>query len=347
MFNRLKQIFAKSVISNQLPQQTTQSVTSRDGHAAMIDVETTGLSPYSDEIIEFAVVLFRFNRDTYEISDIIHSYVGLREPSINIPIQATQVHGLRFSDVKGKSLDSVRIQEIIEKADFLIAHNAQFDKGFVTRLFPFCNSKNWVCSMKGISWKKKGFDSKGLQNLLKAHKIKVKRSHRALDDVNACIELLKQRNNDGGSYLAELLSPLKVVAAATSINQTKGNKEKEKENRAGYVDGKHHTEHVERVKFLKRGGDYENAERLLTLLVDAVEEESKTLENGVAPWYYEQLAIVFRKRKDYLSEIAILERFSKQRHSPGVNPPKLLERLEKSKALASKTPDIRQSGIPM
>jgi DNA polymerase-3 subunit epsilon len=345
MFNRLKNFFVKSVVSNQLPQQTTQSDTSNVGHAAMIDVETTGLSPYKDEIIEFAAVLFRFSLDTYEIIDIIHSYVGLREPNIDIPHQATQVHGLRFSDVKGKSLDSVRIKEIIEKADFLIAHNAQFDKGFVTQLYPFCNSKNWVCSMRGVNWKRKGFDSKALQNLLKAHRIKVDRSHRALDDVHACIELLKQRNNDGGNYLAELLSPLKTVATTTSTNQTKGNNHKK--NKAGYVDGKHYTEHIERVKFLKRDGDYDNAERLLTRLVDAVEEESKTLENGVTPWYYEQLAIVFRKRKDYVSEIAILERFSKQRHSPGVSPPKLLERLEKTKTLALKTTDIRQSGISM
>jgi DNA polymerase III epsilon subunit-like protein len=67
VFNRLKKLFEKSVVSNQLPQQTTQLVTSNVGHAAMIDVETTGFSPYRDEIIEFAVVLFRFNKDSYDI----------------------------------------------------------------------------------------------------------------------------------------------------------------------------------------------------------------------------------------------------------------------------------------
>lgn len=344
MFNRLKKLFEKSVVSNQLPQQTTQLVTSNVGHAAMIDVETTGFSPYRDEIIEFAVALFRFNKDSYDIIDIVDSYVGLREPNIDIPYRATEVHGIRFSDVKGKSLDSVRIKEIIEKADFLFAHNAKFDKGFVTNLFPFSSNNTWICTMNGINWKEKGCDSKGLQNLLKYHGIKVNRSHRALADVNACIELLKQRNKDGSSYLAELLSPLRMVAATSSTSHNKGSKDK---NKAGYVNGKHYTEYVEHIKTLKRNRDYESAERVLTQLLGAVEAESKALGQGVAPWYYEQFAIEFRRRKDYLSEIAILERFIKQKHSPGVSSEKLLERLEKSKMLASKQTDLRQSGIPM
>lgn len=345
VFNRLKKLILKQVVSNQLPQQTTQIVNSNLGYAAMIDVETTGLSPHRDEIIELAVVLFRFNKDTYEIIDIADTYVGLREPNIDIPIQATQVHGLRFSDVKGKRLDSIRIREIIEKADFLLAHNAKFDKGFVTRLFPYSSNKTWICTMNGINWKGKGYDSKGLQNLLKFHGIKVNKAHRALADVNACVELLKQRNSDGSFYLAELLSPVGMVVATASSCHTRGNQDKK--NKAGYVDGKHYTEYVERVKTIKRDGNYESAEQLLTLLVGAVEAESKTLGKGVAPWYYEQLAIVYRKRKDYLSEIAILERFSKQRHSPGVSSDKLLERLEKAKSLVLKTTEIRQSGIPM
>lgn len=344
MFNRLKKLFVKSDGSNQLPQQATQRVTSNVGYAAMIDVETTGLSPYRDEIIEFAAVLFQFSKDSYEIIDIIDSYVGLREPNIDIPYRATEVHGIRFPDVKGKSLDSTRIKEIIEKADLLFAHNAKFDKGFVTKLFPFSSNKTWICTMNGINWKGKGCDSKGLQNLLKYHGIKVNRSHRALADVNACIELLKQRNNDGSSYLADLLSPLRMVAATSTTCQNLESKDKSK---AGYVNGKHFTEYVEHVKTLKRDRDYASAERLLTQLIDAVEAESKALGQGVATWYYEQLAIEYRRRKEFLREIGILERFSKQRHSPGMSSVKLLERIEKAKALALKTTELQQSGIPM
>ena len=50
---------------------------------------------------------------------------------------------------------------------------------------------------------------------------------------------------------------------------------------------------------------------------------------GVAPWYYEQLAIIYRKRKDYLKEIEVLERFAKQKHAPGASPQSFWKDLRK------------------
>src|SRR4051812_230529 len=42
--------------------------------AVFIDVETTGLSPRFDEVIEFAADLFAFNRQTGEVLGVIDSY---------------------------------------------------------------------------------------------------------------------------------------------------------------------------------------------------------------------------------------------------------------------------------
>lgn len=75
----------------------------------------------------------------------------------------------------------------------------------------------------------------------------------------------------------------------------------------------------------------EDAEKLLLALVNATENESRSDGLGVAPWYYEKLAILYRKKKNLKAEIKILERFSRQKHAPGVTPPKLLARLEKLK----------------
>jgi hypothetical protein len=49
----------------------------------------------------------------------------------------------------------------------------------------------------------------------------------------------------------------------------------------------------------------------------------------VAPWPYEQLAIVYRKLKDREAELGILERFAEQQHPSGVAPVRLLERLRR------------------
>ncbi len=90
----------------------------------------------------------------------------------------------------------------------------------------------------------------------------------------------------------------------------------------------HYTAYVDDVKQLMRRPRLMDAETLLFALVDAVEQESRRENHGVAPWYYEQLAIVKKKRGDFDGELKVLERFAAQRHAPGARVPKLLARLE-------------------
>jgi len=89
---------------------------------------------------------------------------------------------------------------------------------------------------------------------------------------------------------------------------------------------------------LKKKGAIEEAENLLIELVNATEAEANAGNSGVAPWYYEELAKIYRKCKDYKREVAILERYANQKHAPGEKPAQLLERLVKAKKLlASKS----------
>lgn len=106
----------------------------------------------------------------------------------------------------------------------------------------------------------------------------------------------------------------------------------------GAVRGRHYTEYAETVKELRRMGDVEAAEHLLLELVDATEAEARAQGAGwgVAPWYYEQLAILYRKQGSPEKEVAILERYAAQQHAPGVKPPQLIERLEKAKMRLSR-----------
>ncbi|MBS4029922.1 MAG: hypothetical protein KGZ63_00625 [Clostridiales bacterium] len=174
------------------------------GTAVFLDVETTGLSPASDEVVELALCLFEFSWETGEITQIVERYVGLREPGVPISSQAARVHGLNLAAVRGKRLDDARVNAMLMRAEFLIAHNAPFDRGFVSRLYEICNRKPWACSMSGIDWRGKGFASRGLQNLLRDHGITVNRSHRAEDDVLATLQLLSCKGQDGKSYFYEL-----------------------------------------------------------------------------------------------------------------------------------------------
>lgn len=106
---------------------------------------------------------------------------------------------------------------------------------------------------------------------------------------------------------------------------------------AGSVEGAHYTSFVEQVKQLKRQKRHAEAIALLLKLVEATETESKAAGSGwgVAPWYYEQLAILYRKEKRFTDEVAILERYETQPKAPGAGPRKLAERLEKARELVS------------
>lgn len=107
----------------------------------------------------------------------------------------------------------------------------------------------------------------------------------------------------------------------------------------GFFGGRHYTTFVEEVKQLKRDGKNEELEKLLWNLVYANEEEDKINKWGVAPWYYEELAKLYRKIKDYASEVSILLRYKNHQldRRPCTSTPVLLKRLEIAEELLKKS----------
>jgi len=112
----------------------------------------------------------------------------------------------------------------------------------------------------------------------------------------------------------------------------------------GMVDGvRHYTGFVEEIKAFKRVGRLEEAEQLLLRCCDATEDEARVMSWGPpAPWYYEQLAIIYRRQKETSKEVAILERYVEnaglegaERNTTGRQ---LVARLAKARALAANGP---------
>ena len=105
----------------------------------------------------------------------------------------------------------------------------------------------------------------------------------------------------------------------------------------GMYAGRHYTEYVELVKQLKRDNDLDAAEKLLLHLLKAVEEEAAAEKHTPAPWYYEQLEIVYRKQKRYEDEISVIGRHRTQLRLFGFDAePEELARLEKAVTLRGK-----------
>ena len=82
-------------------------------------------------------------------------------------------------------------------------------------------------------------------------------------------------------------------------------------DKPGHVNGRHFSSYAEKVKELKRDGNYEAAIKLLNVLISATESETAANKGtvDVAPWYYDQLAIIYRKTKNPAGEKTILQRF--------------------------------------
>jgi DNA polymerase-3 subunit epsilon len=175
----------------------------------LVDVETTGLGPTKDEVIELAVKLFSYRTDTGEIQDIIEEDSFLREPlshsARNNYDRAYQIHGIPYELVQGKSFYDVKIKTYFHRADSVFAHNASFDRSFLYHMYPEVNDLKWYCTMRGVQWKNYGFPNGKLLTLLQAHNITNYQTHRALDDITYLMDLLKKTSPAGNLYLQEVL----------------------------------------------------------------------------------------------------------------------------------------------
>lgn len=187
----------------------------QDAHlrtAAFVDVETTGLSR-NDEIIELAVVLFRFEPATGRIIDYVEKYSGLREPRCPIHPEAAKVHHIKPKMLKGKTLDDDKVLDMFSRAEFIIAHNAGFDRRYVCDLYPVLARKVWACSLYDIDWRGHGFAKRSLAYLTKFHRIPGGK-HRALNDAESAVSLLATKGPHGRTYFSELLKTSQALSEA-------------------------------------------------------------------------------------------------------------------------------------
>ena len=151
-----------------------------------IDLETTGLNPKRDRIIEIGAVKVRNGQ-------IVETYQQLIDPKQQLEERVEVLTGISSKELEGKPT----IQEVLPTLreflgdDVLLGHRVLFDYSFLKRTFT--NEK--------ISFERKGIDtlkiarqfvtdseSKKLESLCKHYGI-THQAHRALGDALATVEL--------------------------------------------------------------------------------------------------------------------------------------------------------------
>lgn len=156
----------------------------------ILDVETTGLDPACDEIIELAMLKFEYGSDG-TIFRVLDQFDHLHEPGVVIPIEITKLTGITPEMVAGKKIAPEEVEHFAGPAVVVIAHNAGFDRRFVERAFPVFNTKSWACSQNQVDWQREGFDGSKLGYLLAGCGL-FHDGHRADEDCRALLEILSR-----------------------------------------------------------------------------------------------------------------------------------------------------------
>ena len=156
-----------------------------------LDLETTGLDPIHDEIIEFGMVPFVYTLDG-RILGTLPAFSRLREPSQPIPPEITALTGITQEMVAGKAITPEEIARFVAQAALIVAHNARFDRPFAERFWEGFSTRPWACSMEDVPWQAEGFDGRSLGYLVMQAGWFFN-GHRAADDCLAGVTLLTTR----------------------------------------------------------------------------------------------------------------------------------------------------------
>jgi DNA polymerase III epsilon subunit family exonuclease len=152
-----------------------------------IDLETTGLSPLVDRIIEIAAFKITKNGDSI--------FTTLINPEIPIPPHTTAIHNITNEMIIGAPK---LIEVLAELKEFLserpiVAHNAKFDLGFIVmglqREKIKLSSASIYCSCKISRAIHKEAPNHKLGTLVKELNIPLVNHHRALDDAYASLKI--------------------------------------------------------------------------------------------------------------------------------------------------------------
>ena len=92
----------------------------------LLDIETTGLSPVSDDIIEIGAVKVKNNK-------IIDTYNELIKINRKLPIFITKLTGITDEMINGGKMPEIVLKEFIKFIgdNTIIGHNVNFDLGFL------------------------------------------------------------------------------------------------------------------------------------------------------------------------------------------------------------------------
>lgn len=132
----------------------------------LLDLETTGLDPAEERLIELGAVRLRVNPVTGQLLSVDGAISWYDDPDRPIPAFITDLTGITDDDVSGQRIDDMALDAWLGHDPIMIAHNAGFDRPFFERRLPTLSDYRWACSLKDVDWRQLGFEGNKLEYLL-------------------------------------------------------------------------------------------------------------------------------------------------------------------------------------
>ncbi|HAW37207.1 MAG TPA: hypothetical protein DCX71_14220 [Erythrobacter sp.] len=176
---------------------------------AVLDLETTGLDPQHDEIIEIAVAIIQIDAQGHVIGA-ESMRTGLQQPSRPIEPHIAKITGIDDSMVAGKRISPPSISRYLGRAQACLCFNAEFDRRHLEMLVPEVAELPWICAMADVDWHALGFDGRAQGHLLMQAGLFNPIAHRAADDVVSLVNLLAHECCDGKTVMAHALEGAKA-----------------------------------------------------------------------------------------------------------------------------------------
>lgn len=182
---------------------------------AVVDLETTGLYPSTDRVVEIAVILLNSSLE------VTAEFCTLIDPKRDVG--PTRIHGIRACDVVGAPSFAQAAATVwsMLSGRVLVAHNVSFDARFLNAEFARCGVRlpppPVMCTMALASYYLPGLPGRGLAACCAAAGVGLSGHHSALADAYAAAGLLGRFRGAHGQLPDSWAQAILEAAAARWI----------------------------------------------------------------------------------------------------------------------------------
>ena len=189
---------------------------------AILDTETTHISPKDGNLIEIACILYNVPNKT-----IIQQASTLLPSNDNA---AFKINRISLSALAPPALPLTvspmihAIDAMIVRSDYIVAHNAEFDKSWIEQKTILINEIPWICSCYDFKWPDECNGAKKLTDIALSLDVPVVSAHRALTDCQLLAQCFSKLT-DLEVRLEDAAKPRQVYISSLPFDKNDTNKE--------------------------------------------------------------------------------------------------------------------------